>query len=338
MNRELQRLLAQAGIPTALDPRLWSRVLVVNNYGSVPLARGISPEFAQKGFKLIVLDRQGRPTHFVRCGAAIDATLEREGSILEVLGSQPELADIVPQSRSACSERLRVVLTSYKAGVPYSRFVRAQRVAKWANTVQEIIANCTKVTERAETLLPTLLRGAEQVSLFEEAVPSLRRLQTAGWDDGVVEKLGSALREVEPLPRRMQHGDLWPANVIAGSGVWWLIDFAEFGQVQVPMYDVFHMIGHCPGSGDGVRFILGAGTRQDEWTAAAQAVVRHWGERFGLSPRKVGAALLFYLIHVSAYRLRAGVAAEYSTPFLRDLRTAADAILSGVALSRLILP
>src|SRR3989442_139272 len=109
MNHELRELLVSGGYARARNPGAWSDILVVNNFGSVPIPSGLGPEFAQKGFKLILLDGRGRPTHFARCGATSDRALEYEGQVLEALCQDPALADVIPTTRVVASKELRIL-------------------------------------------------------------------------------------------------------------------------------------------------------------------------------------------------------------------------------------
>jgi phosphotransferase family enzyme len=340
MNRELQDLLVEAGYTEASSPDAWTRIIVMNNYGSVPRPSGISGEFAQKGFKLLLLGADGRPSHFARCGAANDHALERECRLLETLCRASGLSRIIPESHCVSSPVVRVQLNSYVPGPTYERFVARQSARDWTRCIGEILDARGQVSSRAGELFPDLLAGGPIVAPLEEAMPHFNRLREAGIEPNYLTVLEDALGAVPPLPRVLQHGDLWPANVIRYEGSWWLIDFAEFGHVQVPLYDAFHLLESNPGRRDPRNrhawLTLGNGAIEDEWTDASRAVVSAAAKATALDLDQVGAALVYYLVHLSAYRLREGVPREFGENYIRELRRVAMQLQRDPSLERLI--
>jgi phosphotransferase family enzyme len=340
MNRELRDLLSAAGYERARSPDAWSGMIVVNNFGSVPIPPGLSTEFAQKGFKLLLLDEQGQPAYFARCGASSDHALEREGMVLEALCGDPTLAGVVPATRVVASARLRILVNDYLSGRTYESLAARQPPDAWVRTSGDILALSERVALCAAHAVPDLLRGGPEVDLLEEARPRLGRLADAGVDAGALAAVERVLGHAGPLARRLQHGDLWAGNVIRYRGGWALIDFAEFGEAQVPMYDVFHMLQSNPGRRRGPTsqawLQVGLGAVEDKWTDASRRVVNASAARLGLTTPEVAATLVYYLVHISAYRLREGVPREYGEVFIRELRRVADQLQRGVPLERLV--
>jgi len=340
VNHELRELLIRAGYDAARAPDAWRRVVVINNFGSVPIPADRPVDFAQSGFKLLLLGASGRPTHFARCGALTDRVLAREGRILETLSGQPGLAQAVPATRTVQSPVLRLVLNAYLPGRSYQQFVARRSAARWVRDVIEILELRSQVGVRAAEAMPDLLDGGATVSPAAEAAPRLRALRSAGIEAREVEAAERVLEAAGELPRTLQHGDLWPGNVVRHRGSWWLIDFAEFAQVQVPLYDMFHMLQSNPGRRSlrlrHLWLMLGEGALDDEWTGAAREVVRLRAAERGLDVRQVVGALVYYLVHISAYRLRAGVPRQFGEAFVRELLRVTGELRRGLPPEELI--
>ena len=322
MNGELRSLLAEAGYERAMEPDAWSSAVVLRNYGAVPPVSGLPPDTFLRNFKLLLLDR---------CGPAADGGFERESRLLEALSAAPALSRTVPHTRGACSPRLRLQLTDFVPGRSFANMVRSQDPASWARSACEIFEVSEAVTRCAEELLPGLLEQGDQVDLVDAAAPRLEVLGAAGIPAPYIEALRAAFSSVPPLRRRLQHGDLWPANALRYNGSWWLIDFADFGNAQVPMYDVFLFVHQT-------WRMLNLGTSADQWTAASRHVVTASADRLGLGPRQVAAAMTYYLVHLAAYRLGHGSDYVERAPFLLGVLRIAEALRDGSALEALPLP
>ncbi len=328
MNAELRRLLTEAGFEGALDPDTWSRAVVIRNFGAVPPVQGLPADTFLRHFKLLLLDRRGRPTHFARCGAADDSAFERETRALEELSADPALAHFVPRTRGAASETIRVQVSAFVPGPSFASMVDIRDPKTWERAAVEIVAVAETVGRRAEALLPELVAEGPQVQLATAAAPKLEALAAAGVPSTYIGALRSAFESVPPLRRALQHGDLWPANVIRHAGSWWLIDFAEFANAQVPMYDVFLFVDHT-------WHMLGPGAAAHEWREASQRVMATVAERLRLGPIEVGGAAAYYLVHLSEQRLHHGSGHVDRAPFMRGVLRLAELLLDGCALEDL---
>lgn len=323
MNAVLRAVLAEAGWGGAEDVHAWRRAIVLNNGGAVPRKPGVGDEYAQKGFKLLLLDKDGRPILFARCADAADALMEQECRILCALSRAPELRWIIPEARTAVSGDLRVLMTKFVSGTTLDHLESRQRPSVWAATVHRVLETAETTGRVARAALPALCYGRqEMVELREEVEPDLASLRDAGLPVLALSILESALKAAPPLPRVLQHGDLWSSNVIIDGSSCWLIDFAEFGHVHVPMYDVCHLLAHSRRAD----FQISAPRGKNSLATLSQAIVNNRATRNGLSSEQLSGAVLYYVMHLAAYRMRAGVMSEFRTPYVNELLRVAEAI------------
>ena len=234
MNRELRRLLELAGYPDANEPDLWQRAVMFNNVGAIPRPSHHDRDYVWHGFHLLLVDRRGNPTHFAKCRSADDAPLERECTVLAILGPDPVLQRVIPQNRSASSQMIRLQLTRWLPGVTLERMAPGMEAGVWGEAVQTILERASLVSDRAAALLPDLLGPQPTIDLMAEATDHLTTLRREGIEPGLIDPIAAALADAPPVPRRLQHGDLWPGNIIHWEDDWWLLDFEAFGRVQVP--------------------------------------------------------------------------------------------------------
>ena len=190
MNRELARLLATAGYERALEADAWRSVIVVNNFGSVPKLPDLPPEFALRGFKLLLLDASGTPTHFARCGTAADLALLREGEILEALSRAPELARSVPHTRSVSSSQLRVLVSTYLSGKTYDQFVHRETQQTWMRRALELSASAVILVHNHPSGDPT--PSAADIDMTRQVVDAGRSLRIAVHDHLIAARDGVA--------------------------------------------------------------------------------------------------------------------------------------------------
>ena len=338
MNQKLLRLLRMAGYPDTNDPDLWQRVVMLNNRGAIPRPPGHDRDKVWHGFHLLLMDRRGTPTHLAKCRSADDPPLERECLVLGTLGTDPVLQRIIPQNHSASSEVFRLHLSRWLPGVTLERMAPRMAAGVWSAAVQSILERASLVSDRAAALLPDLLGPQPTISAMAEAADDIATLRREGVAPGTLDPITVALADSPPLPRPLQHGDLWPGNIISWGGDWWLLDFEVFGRVQVPLHDVFHLLRANPGPGVQTKRGLsaGPGVHRPGWSEPSRAVLGGFAARLGLSPAAVGGAYLYYLVEVTA-RLHGRRAPHgFRAPYLDELRLVAADLEKGLPLEALI--
>lgn len=337
MNRELVRLLTLAGYPDADDPDLWQRTVMFNNRGAVPRPSDQDRNYVWRGFHLLMVDRHGTPTHFAKCRSADDQPLEHESRVLQALSSDAALQRIIPQNRSACSEVLRVQLSRWLPGVTFEQIAPGMPAADWGSAAQAILDNASAVGARAAELMPDLLGSEGMIDPAAEAGAHFFTLRREGVEAEILDPLESLLADAPRLPRRLQHGDLWPGNVLRWEDDWWLLDFEVFGRVQVPLYDVFHLLRSNPERRrNPARWLGAADSSTSAWTRASRAVLHHFVTDLELTPAAVGGAYLSYLVEFTARMHSGGAPHGFRAPYLEELRLVAADAGAGTALEALV--
>jgi phosphotransferase family enzyme len=197
-----------------------------------------------------------------------------------------------------------------------------------------VITLVETMAARVATAMPTL-RGAGALRIADEGRWALDALQTAhGLAQHRLEVLAAALAAGGEVISELQHGDLWPPNVLVNGASWYVLDLELFGRVRVPLYDLLHMLHVC----SDVRRPEAAGHRPwvelllaDPAEAGARQLIRHSAQRRGLSPASTFAALVYYLVDVTArIRARGAWTADWREYFAQAERLA-DLIAEGVA-------
>ena len=331
MNSELADLMIDT-IPDLCPDKLDECTVIVHNWGSVPVDPETPRYSAKRGFKIIVVNRRGRPAYFVRCGDKHDANLVRESRILACLSANPAVADIVPKTYCGVGNRIRIVASRNVPGQPYVRLVGDRSPERWVRDVGEILDVARIVGEAALTLPEWRNVRGSTTQLTSSIGQNLAVLRHAGLCESDAMILRQATEGTPDVPLQIQHGDLWPGNVIRSGRKWSLVDFAEFGLVTVVMYDLFHMLSYIP-----PRVGVNAPTLSDlllcengsEWSLAAREVIHHECRILGLQSDQVLACLIYYLSQAGRYRLRPGVPRDLALAFVEEL-TAVGKVLRQV--------
>ena len=326
MNTILERLLAECGF--RWTGHIWNRAIMIRNYGSVPEFPGVPPDSAKRGFRLVLLGDDGTATHFARCDAAENAQFRRECAVLAGLQDVPSLAGTIPPIRTASAGAMRVQVMPFVRSPSFTDLISPLFPDRWLRDTQEILDLTRRVAVEVDRVLITQRERGSSVSVVAEADRDLRRLENFGIPVQSLHAIRGAFSEVRPLPRQLQHGDMWPDNVLRHARGWQLIDFAEFGDVHVPLYDMWHMIGYRP-RGRLARLPFNS----DRWESAAHRLIASEANRLELSPAEIGATRLYYLVHMAAYRIRHGVAFEFAEEYTRAAAAAGEQLARGATLA-----
>lgn len=331
MNLELLRLLADLSVEGFDSAVAWRRVVMMHN---IEYVRSDSIEDS-KGFKLLLLDNKGAPAWFGRCACAETTTLRRETEILEML-SRASLGSHVPEVRAGAAQSIYVQLTRHLGECTYQRRIDRVAAGRWGLDVREILTLTEQLMKEACCRV-SFLRDPPALATRQAGMSSdLKTLALAGLMREELTQIERALEVTETLPSVLQHGDLWPRNVLRAKERWWIIDYAECGSVWVPAYDLYHMLSNCGGAGTAPWFPVANGENGDQWSQMRMELICWFTQRHGLSSRDMGAALVYYLSHLAAYRLRLGAPAAYRDYLLKDLVRVAKVLAGGGCLDQLV--
>ena len=316
---------------------------MVNNIGTVPPNQDTPGDFVwNRGFSVVVVGRWGRPGYFCKCRVAGDARLQHEIETMNVLAADPELRSHVPPVRSERSDELQVHVTRYLGGMTLNGFLahRFRSHRAMARTIDETVDVALKLSRRGTIVLDGLMRGEHRIELAVEAEPIIRYLGSVGLAADDCAMIRRALRRVSPLPRQLQHGDWWPANLIRAGGSLWIVDFEHYGEVQVPMYDVFHLLRTCSD-------LWAGGDAGDSWLdrmlddrttvtrllreAACRAMAK-----LDLTTDQAIGALVYYIVDFGGTMHRRNPDGRVPQRFVDEIRRLAGLLRDGRSLDRVL--
>jgi len=210
----------------------------------------------------------------------------------------------------------------------------------WAASMGEILAMARRLSTRATLLLPHLLADPRPVALHEAAAGGLTELAAAGLGDSLLRLVNAGLQRADPVPRLLQHGDLWPGNVLWHQGTWRLLDFEIFGRIQVPLYDVCHFVRTCWSLREHGSEEPTAWVDRVLWDARdaqpCRSMIRREACALGLTATQAAGALLYYLVDIAAQFRRRGLPRESWQPLIQDVRRAAEALAAGISLEDVV--
>jgi len=322
VNRHLEELLREVGIESAGEDGFWRRTLMLRATGPFPDTSDGPEALTWHGFHLVVLDRDGRPADRIKCRSPFDSGFERECRLMESLGRDPRLSGVVPGTRTAHSERIRLHRTPHIMGTTFEP-VRSERDSgRWAIQAGAILGIVHRVTEVAEERFPELRRDDGLVQLEAETDAALETLTARGLSREACSRFKRHLAGAV-VPRRLQFGDLWPGNVLRGPEGWTLIDFERFGVIQFPLYDVFHLIWSSGPAWrlEGLQPLLSlmGHCGLDSLPMETGSLLLEMCRAEGVSRGTSIPALTAFALEVSGYRSRPGMPESAWRPFLRDL-------------------
>lgn len=328
MNQRLATLLSAATGDTR--PLAWSNVLLVTDYTPVPIGDCRStPVGGSSGFSLVVLGPDGAPKWYCKCRPGDDDAMRRSTGIRHRLHEEPRLHDIVPDATLSADDRLLMQVAPFVTGTPFEAIVPLLDSGHWFQETRSILKIITLLADGATDVLTDVPTQRESVDLEAEMDQPLQALASE-LNPAQTDALRDVAHVAGLLPRRQQHGDMWPANVIRFGESWCILDFDDFGIVQVPMYDVLQLVRSClrqryrSAAPLNWPAIMVAG---GEDVAAARALLRDWTEEHGLSAAQARGALAFYCAYRAAIAPARGWSLAQTRDLVNDVRALADALI-----------
>jgi len=335
MKRKLHELLVAADPDGKLTREIpEDGILILENYGAIPPAVRRSGYYVwNRGFNVVLLGRDDAPRYFCKCRPIADANLERETAVLRALNGDPELRAIVPQASRARDGEVQLQLNEFVPGWPYERALPRLTEWAWVESMGQILAVARMVSTRATNLLPSLLTAP--APLRAAAAHALTELGAVGLAEDVLQGLDRALARAGAVPPLLQHGDLWPGNVLWHHGSWRLLDFEVFGIVQTPLYDVCHFVRTCwslrePHAAATTTWVarLASDARDAE---LCRRTILNEARLLGLEPTQAAGVLAYYVVDVTAQFIRRGTPQVAWAPLMREVLAAAELLREGTA-------
>ena len=338
MNRELRQLLVEGGYEPAARPDFrWHQVIVHRNIASVPPVRTVpGAALWNHGFNLILLDEHGMATHYAKCRPAAVPEMMHEAAVLTALAGDPVLADIIPRTRTVSSATVRVQVSQFIGDHSWDSDAIIGDVNAWTHAVRGILEVVGRLADRAAVLLPGRV-DQRTIRPVDAVGPLLEALVTAGMPNEWIQRLLAAAESAPAVPTSPQHGDLWPANLIARQdGGWWVLDFEMYGRIRVPLHDAFHLVRTSALEDGGGTWLqrLGVG---DAWARAQQAIIREAVARGHVPDDAVSALAIYYFAEMTERLHRSGTPRTFWEPYLAELRDAVQRLTTMGTLDDLLL-
>jgi hypothetical protein len=310
-------------------------LVVVHNTGAIPPVRSASNGAAgQPGFNVLVAER-GRPIYFCKCRPAGDPALAHEAAVGEILSREPSTAAHVPAFHFERGGVMDILVVRRLSGRPYHELLVTQSTREWLSSVEQVIGVVEGMATYLGAAIPAL-RGPAALRVSEEGRWALAALQTEqGLAARRADALARALAGGDQVAPVLQHGDLWPPNVLVDGSSWYILDLDLFGRIRVPLYDLFHMLCICsevrqpePAAGRpwAQRLVDG-----DPSEAGARDLVRRTAHRHGLSSSAAFAAFVYYVVDITARVKARGAWTASWRAYLAQSARLADLIIEGAA-------
>jgi len=343
MRSDFGSLLEQAGFD-ASERGFWQRVIMIDNRVLLPATRLEEGDLMKlHGFNALILDRNGVPTHFCKCRPPTKDWI-RQTEFCTRISMEPSLRHVLPPTRAVGSMDLHMAISEYVPGRAFEPRVRWMRTGKLDAAIQEILLLMETIALRGVIVDPEVFAGQTRIDLAAEAAWAFDTIPPSLFAPSQAAVVRNAISAAGSVRRVLQHGDLWPRNILRYDGHWWLLDFDTFGQIQVPLYDVFHMVRSC--------WVLRQGRGVTRWNlrrARLQSASPSWVKdlrspstmetsqttlkwaraRQGLTNVEAIGALAFYLIDTVARMCRRQHPMQYVEPYLSDLGILAECLSAG---------
>ena len=326
MNAELLELLRRAGVST---DAAWRDVLRLDNYAPVPPLPGHEALHWQRGFNLAILT-DGKPEYFVKCRPAHDPVLQRATATRSALAGHRPGGVSVSGARFASSDRISVEVAPFLRGPTLGAGLRRAEMAAVHQRIRSILESHADLARLARRECEYLRPPAGTMTLEAASLANCAYLRDHGiLDERAAVAFAAVLSRSGSVTLLPQHGDLWSQNLLVVDGEVWLLDFEEYGQIQVPLFDdltlVLAAIARRSGGGrEGLRRFLSPGPEGLAW----RGLIMDRAAAEQIEPSQMDGLLIFYLTQMAAQIHRRG-GMTFVGPHLSALHYAADQFVAG---------
>ena len=306
-------------------PRTWSEVVIIKNVGPLVTADPLEGDIiSNRGFNAYLFASGGGPSHFLKIRPARHEDFRREAAITTRLSAHPGARGLVPKSTTFVAGPVRVLAGEFVEGTALDVLIRTPPSRPWPDLAAEVLEAASSMWDAiSDATDHDTPRAADPKSLLAD----LELLETLGLDSAASCALARRITAVE-LSGRPQHGDFWPRNVLRVGDGWRVLDFETCGEVDLPLYDVFHMVRGCAEAAP-----AGPPNWIERWAAAEAAggplvEAVHRSAR-GMTLPAIEAALTAYMVEFAARLHRRGVSRERTAGRIRELNALPTALEHG---------
>jgi len=288
-------------------------------------------KISNRGFNALLMDETGMPTHFLKVRPGHHSLFSTEIDTQAALAGHPSAGALIPAvATTFVHGPMRVLVTEFIRGERLDGLLkrRVERLERWAGPVSDFLG-------AASSLWPALSEitfGDEvpgQSATLRQVESELETLGTLGLSAAAGEVFRDRLARTE-LASVPQHGDLWPWNVFYSRSGWKILDFEITGEIDLPLYDIFHLIRSAAGISSEVQ----SGEWLRSWAALSSTnsdlqEVIGWSIQ-GLSAQEAEAALIAYLIDITSRFYRRGLRESRIDSLLLELEALPEILDEGI--------
>jgi Ser/Thr protein kinase RdoA (MazF antagonist) len=158
---------------------------------------------------------------------------------------EPALRQMIPAAWGVGSTDVHMSISMYVPGRVLESTVSWMRLVKLGGALHEILQAMETISHHGAVVDPDAFRGQTHIDLGAEAEWAFDAIPPPLLAPDQAAVVREAIVEAGRVRRDLQHGDLWPRNILSHEGHWWLLDFDTFGRTQAPLYDAFHLVRSC---------------------------------------------------------------------------------------------
>jgi hypothetical protein len=328
---ERTSLLARLDAELGGGPGSWTNLVIVRNTGPIRAANPLPGDrMSNRGFNALLIGTMGLPTHYLKVRPTVHDGFEREVQVHMAMVAHPDGRRLAPPAQTFVLGPMRVLVQDYIQGYRFDGVLKEKsRGAAWREPVGAFLAHSAEFWTILEDILAPGTPTDQESRTLARVGETFTVLSGLGLRKSAASRLEGRIGDLI-LPSRPQHGDFWPRNILELAGGWRILDFESCGEIDLPLYDFFHLVrgalGFAVGWEPGVwlaRWAAGGSQRDRFWEAQ-----RRLTERFSVA--QIEGTLVCYLSDFCVRLFRRGLSRDALTPWLRELEFLVDGLNEGL--------
>jgi hypothetical protein len=312
------------------EPHSWADLIMLRNTGPVLSGNPLPGDrISNRGFNAVRIGKDGSPSHYLKIRPHDHDRFQREAEVHCALSTHSAGRRWAPLAETFVDGPIRILAIEFLEGERFDVLLKARgRTAAWHRLVGSLLDESWDLWTVLEEVLGTGEKPTRSLTL-DTSGESIHVLRELGLDVTLLRQLEERVQDLA-LSSVPQHGDLWPSNILRTDASWWVLDFETCGDVDLPFYDLFHLM-------------RGAASFATDW--APGAWLRRWAEdgvrqsslrravhrqAQSLTPRELEGALVCYLVDFPVRLFRRGATPGRLAPWLRELEVLPGALDEGL--------